>query len=339
MRVITFGEIMLRLAPVGYYRFFQDNKLEATFGGGEANVSVSLSNYGVESAFVTKLPKHEIGQAAINDLRSHGVDTSEIVRGGERVGIYYLEKGASQRASNVIYDRAHSAIAEAKREDFNWEEIFKGADWFHFTGITPALSVSAAEITLDAVKAAQKLGVKVSCDLNYRKKLWTTEEARVTMTKLAPYVNVLVANEEDAEKVFGIHSDATDVSSGSLNHDGYVDVAKQLSEKFGFEVVTITLRESITANDNNWSGLLFKNGKAYFSKTYELRIVDRVGGGDSFGGGLIYALINNFEPQHAIDFAVAASTLKHSIEGDYNRVSLEEVNNLMKGDGSGRVQR
>lgn len=339
MKVITFGEIMLRLAPEGYYRFFQDNKLEATFGGGEANVAVSLANYGVDAAFVTKLPNHAIGQSAINELRALGVDTTKIVRGGERVGIYYLEKGASQRASNVIYDRAHSSIAEATKSDFNWQEIFDGATWFHFTGITPALSKSAAEITLEACKAAQKLGVTVSCDLNYRKKLWTTAEAKETMTALAPYIDVLVANEEDAEKVYGIHSDETDVTSGELNHEGYVDVAKQLVEKFGFKVVNITLRESLSASDNNWSALHYRDGQAYFSKTYALRIVDRVGGGDSFGGGIIYAMLNNYEPQDAIEFAVAASALKHSIEGDFNRVTLEEVKNLAQGDGSGRVSR
>ncbi len=339
MKVITFGEIMLRLAPFGYYRFFQDNKLEATFGGGEANVAVSLSNYGVDAAFVTKLPKHAIGQAAVNDLRGLGVDTSKIVRGGDRVGIYYLEKGASQRASNVIYDRAHSAIAEASATDFNWAEIFDGATWFHFTGITPALSKTAAAITLDAVKAAKDLGVTVSCDLNYRKKLWTTEEAKETMTTLAPYIDVLIANEEDAEKVYGIHSDATDVTTGTLNHDGYVDVAKQLVDKFGFKVVNITLRESISASDNKWSALHYRDGQAYFSKVYDLRIVDRVGGGDSFGGGLIYAMLHDYKPQDAIEFAVAASALKHSIEGDYNRVSVEEVQSLAGGDGSGRVQR
>lgn len=339
MKVITFGEIMLRLAPEGYYRFFQDNKLEATFGGGEANVAVSLANYGVDAAFVTKLPDHAIGQGAINDLRALGVDTTKIVRGGDRVGIYYLEKGASQRASNVIYDRAHSSIAEATPADFNWEEIFDGATWFHFTGITPALSKSAAEITLEACKAAQKLGVTVSCDLNYRKKLWTQQEAQETMIALAPYIDVLVANEEDAEKVYGIQSAATDVTSGELDYDGYVDVAKQLVEKFGFKVVNITLRESLSASDNNWSALHYRDGEAYFSKKYALRIVDRVGGGDSFGGGIIYAMLNDFAPQDAIEFAVAASTLKHSIEGDFNRVSLEEVLTLAQGDGSGRVQR
>lgn len=339
MKVVTFGEIMLRLAPEGYYRFFQSNKFEATYGGGEANVAVSLSNYGVDAAFVSKLPQHAIGQGAVNDLRSLGVDTSKITRGGERVGIYYLEKGASQRASNVIYDRAYSAIALAQKEDFNWPEILEGASWFHFTGITPALGKNVAEITLEAVKTARELGVTVSCDLNYRKKLWTTQEAQETMIKLAPYIDVLIANEEDAEKVYGIHSDATDVTSGTLNHDGYVDVARQLVEKFGFKVVNITLRESISASDNNWSALHYRDNQAYFSKTYALRIVDRVGGGDSFGGGIIYAMLNNYEPQEAIEFAVAASALKHSIEGDFNRVTLDEVKNLAKGDGSGRVQR
>ncbi|HZJ86759.1 MAG TPA: sugar kinase [Erysipelothrix sp.] len=339
MKIVTFGEIMLRLAPNGYYRFFQDNQLEATFGGGEANVAVSLSNYGMDAAFVTKLPTHDIGQGAINDLRGLGVDTSKIVRGGERVGIYYLEKGASQRASNVIYDRAYSALALAKREDFNWEEIFEDVTWFHFTGITPALGENVAEITLDAVKKAQKMGVKVSCDLNYRKKLWSEEKAKETMISLAPYIDLLIANEEDSEKVFGITSSGTDVDGGELNHDGYLEVARKLTDTFGFETVAITLRESITANDNKWSALLFENGQGYFSTVYDLHIVDRVGGGDSFGGGLIYAKLNGYKPQHAIEFAVAASALKHSIEGDYNRVSLDEVNNLVQGDGTGRVQR
>lgn len=339
MRVITFGEIMLRLAPKGYYRFFQNNEFEASFGGGEANVAVALAQYGVDAAFVSKLPDNAIGQAAINDIRALGVDTTKIVRGGARVGIYYLEKGASQRASQVIYDRAHSAIAESKSEDFDWSKIFQGADWFHFTGITPALGKNVAEITIEAAKKAREMGLIVSCDLNYRKLLWTTEEARKTMTEIAPYIDILIANEEDAEKVYGIHSEASDVSTGQLNHEGYVDVARQLSEKFGFKKVAITLRESISANDNKWSAMLYSEGQAYFSKTYDIHIVDRVGGGDSFGAALIYALLHDYDAQKAIEFAVAASCLKHSIEGDYNRVSLKEVETLMKGDGSGRVQR
>lgn len=339
MKVVTFGEIMLRLAPEGYDRFFQNDRMQATFGGGEANVAVSLANYGMESVYVTKLPSHAIGQAAVNSLRYFGVDTSEIVRGGERVGIYYLEKGASQRGSVCIYDRAHSAIAEAASEEFDWEKILDGADWFHFTGITPALGKNVADICLKACEAAKAKGVKISCDLNYRGKLWTREEAGKTMTKLCKYVDVCISNEEDAKDVFGIEAEDTDIYSGKLNHEGYKSVAKQLADKFGFEKVAITLRSSISANDNDWAGMLF-DGKNYcFSKSYHLHIVDRVGGGDSFGGGLIYALLSGKTTQEVIDFAVAASALKHSIEGDFNRVSVSEIEKLAKGDGSGRVQR
>lgn len=339
MKVVTFGEIMLRLAPHGYYRFTQAHDYEATFGGGEANVAVSLANYGDEARFVTKLPTHEIGDSAVNDLRANGVDTDFITRGGERVGIYFLEKGASQRASNVIYDRAHSSIATAKPEDFDWDAIFTDADWFHFTGITPALGDNVAAICEEACRVAKAKGVRISCDLNYRKKLWSTKEASETMTKLAKYIDVLIANEEDSEKVFGIKSHATDVTAGSLNREGYIDVAKQLKEKFNFEYVAITLRESITANDNRWGAMVYVDQKPYFSKQYDIHIVDRVGGGDSFAGGLIYALMHDYEPQEAVDFAVAASCLKHSIEGDYNRVSVAEVTALAAGDGTGRVQR
>lgn len=339
MRVVTFGEIMLRLAPNGYYRFFQNDQMQATFGGGEANVAVSLANYGIESVYVTKLPSHAIGQAAVDSLRYFGVDTSKIVRGGERVGIYYLEKGASQRGSVCIYDRAHSAIAEASAEEFDWEKIFDGADWFHFTGITPALGKNVADICLKACEAAKAKGIKISCDLNYRGKLWTREEAGEMMTKLCKYVDVCISNEEDAKDVFGIEAEDTDIYSGKLNHEGYKSVAKQLADKFGFEKVAITLRSSISANDNDWAGMLFDGENYCFSKSYHLHIVDRVGGGDSFGGGLIYALLNGKSTQEAIDFAVAASALKHSIEGDFNRVSVSEIEKLAKGDGSGRVQR
>ena len=339
MKVITFGEIMLRLAPHGYYRFTQANDFEATFGGGEANVAVSLANFGLDAAFITKLPAHDIGQCAVNDLRKYGVDTSMITRGGDRVGIYYLEKGASQRASQVIYDRAHSAIAEAKPEDFNWSKIFEGVDWFHFTGITPALSDDVAKITLEACQAAKEEGVMISCDLNFRKKLWTSEKAGQVMGELMQYVDVCIANEEDAEKVFGIKENNTDITSGQLNHEGYIDVAKQLIHRFGCKAVAITLRESISASDNNWAAMLYTDDKAYFSKKYPVHIVDRVGGGDSFGAGLIYSMLMKKEPQDAIEFAVAASCLKHSIEGDYNRVSVKEVETLANGDGSGRVQR
>lgn len=338
-KVMTFGEIMLRLNPEGYLRFVQADKYEATFGGGEANVAVSLANYGMDASFVTKLPSHEIGQCAINELRRYGVDTSKIVRGGPRVGIYYAEKGASQRPSKVIYDRAASSIALAQPSDFNWDEIFEGADWFHFTGITPALGGNLPEICLEACKAAHERGITVSCDLNYRKKLWTREQARECMSKLVPYVDVCISNEEDAKDVFGIEAENTDIDSGKLNHEGYISVARQLSERFGCKYVAITLRSSISANDNDWAGMLYTDGKAHFSKQYHMHIVDRVGGGDSFGGGLIYSLLSGYDPQKAIDFAVAASCLKHTIEHDFNLCSVAEVESLAGGNASGRVQR
>lgn len=338
-RVVTFGELMIRLAPENYLRFVQSEKYEATFGGAEANVAVSLANYGVDAAFVTKLPTHEIGQAAVNSLRKFGVDTSKIVRGGERVGIYYCEKGASQRPSKVIYDRAYSAIAMAKREDFDWDKIFEGVEWFHFTGITPALSDETAAITLEACKKAREKGITASCDLNFRKKLWSKEKAGKVMGELCKYIDYCIANEEDAKDVFGIEADNSDIYGGKLDRNGYISVAKKLTERFSFKGVAITLRESKSANDNDWSGMLYTNGQAYFSKKYSMHIVDRVGGGDSFGGGLIYALLNGYKPQNTIEFAVAASCLKHSIEGDYNMVSVSEVQNLAGGDASGRVQR
>ncbi len=338
-RIVTFGEIMLRLAPEGYLRFFQNDTMQATFGGGEANVAVSLANYGMDASFVTKLPSHAIGQGAVNSLRALGVDTKDIVRGGERVGIYYLEKGASQRGSVCIYDRAYSAIQLAKREDFDWDKIFDGADWFHFTGITPALGENLVEICLDACKAAKAKGVKISCDLNYRGKLWTRAQAREAMTKLCKYVDVCISNEEDAKDVFGIEAENTDIYGGKLDKEGYKSVAKQLMDTFGFEKVAITLRSSISANDNDWAGMLYDGENYCFSKEYHLHIVDRVGGGDSFGGGLIYALLNGKTTQEAVEFAVAASALKHSIEGDYNRVTVSEVEKLAGGDASGRVQR
>ena len=338
-RIITFGEIMLRLAPEGYYRFVQVENYGATFGGGEANVAVSLANYGFDAAFVTKLPKHEIGQAGINSLRRYGVDTSLIARGGDRVGIYYLEKGASQRPSKVIYDRAGSSIATASKADFDWDKIFDGADWFHWTGITPALGDNVAEICLEACKAAKERGITVSCDLNYRKKLWTREKAGQVMGELCKYVDVCIANEEDAADVFGIHAANTDVTAGEVNHEGYKDVAKQLADRFGMSKVAITLRESISANDNNWSAMLYDGNDYYFSKKYKMHIVDRVGGGDSFGGGLIAATLSDYDSQATIEFTVAASCLKHSIEGDYNMVSMDEVLSLAGGNASGRVQR
>lgn len=338
-KVVTFGEIMLRLEPNGYYRFFQDDQLQATFGGGEANVAVSLSNFGLESTYVTKLPSHAIGQAAVNSLRYFGVDTSKIVRGGERVGIYFLEKGASQRGSVCIYDRKYSSIQQADVNDFDWDSIFKGADWFHFTGITPALGSNLVEICKKACIAAKERGVKISCDLNYRGKLWTRDEARAAMTELCKYVDVCISNEEDAKDVFGIEAENTDIYGGKLNKDGYKSVAKQLADKFGFSKVAITLRSSISANDNDWAAMLYDGEDYYFSKEYHLHIVDRVGGGDSFGAGLIYALLSGKSSKDTIEFAVAASALKHTVEGDFNRVSVNEVEKLAGGDGSGRVQR
>ena len=340
-KVITFGELMLRLQPYNYERFVQCDHVEFTFGGGEANVAVSLANYGVDVAYVTKLPTHSIGQAAVNSLRRFGVDTTKIVRGGNRVGIYYNEKGASQRGSVCIYDRAHSAIQESQPSDFDWDAIFEGAEWFHFTGITPALGANLVETCKQACIAAKARGIKISCDLNYRGKLWTRAEAREAMTELCQYVDVCISNEEDAKDVFGIEAEATDIYAGSLNHEGYKSVAKQLADKFGFEMVAITLRESHSAFDNGWSAMLYNVAKDEycFSKKYDLHIIDRVGGGDSFGGGLIYSLLSGKDTQAAVEFAVAASALKHSIEGDYNMVTVAEVEKLAGGDGSGRIQR
>lgn len=338
-RVITFGEIMLRLSPQGYNRFLQTNRYEATFGGGEANMAVSLSNYGIDTAFVTKLPKNDIGQAAVNELRRYGVNTSAILRGGKRMGLYYLEKGASQRPSKVIYDRAGSSFAEAKNTEYKWEKIFQGASWFHFTGITPALSDKTADICLEACRVAKELGLIVSCDLNYRKNLWTKEKAGRVMTGLMPYVDVCISNEEDAADVFGMKAEKSSVTAGALHYDGYKLVAEQLVSVFGFKQVAITLRTSLSASDNKWAAMLYSGGEHYLSTTYPIHIVDRVGGGDSFGAGLIYGNLMGFTPQKSLNFAVAASCLKQTVEGDFNMVSVDEVLHLMDGDGSGRVQR
>lgn len=338
-KIVTFGEIMLRLSPPGFQRFVQAKGFDAFYGGGEANVAFSLAQYGLETSYVTKLPKNPLGQAAANELRRYGVNTDSIIWDKERLGIYFCEKGAAMRPSVVVYDRAESSIAKAKKGDFDWKEIFKDAQWFHFTGITPALGPNVAEVCLEACQAAKKIGVKVSCDLNFRKNLWTSAEAKETMTKLMPYVDILVANEEDAEKVFGIKAENTNVETGSLDVEGYKAVADKLASSFGFEMVAITLRESISASDNGWSGILYDGTQFYQGPNYMIRIVDRVGGGDSFCAGLIYSLISGYEPQEAINFAVAASALKHTIEGDFNVVDVEEVRKLMKGDASGRVQR
>ncbi len=339
MKVVTFGELMVRLEPAGYYRFVQVDTMTFTFGGAEANVAVSLANYGMDSVYVTKLPKHEIGQSAVNNLRRYGVRTDYIVRGGDRIGIYYNERGASQRGSKCIYDRAHSAIADAVPEDFDWKSILSGAAWFHITGVTPALGGNLPDICLEACKTAKELGATVSCDLNYRSKLWTKAQAREIMTKICQYVDVCIANEEDAKDVFGIEAKDNDAVGGHLNKEGYFSVAKQLEENIGFKKVAITLRTSINANQNKWAGLFYDGNDFFFSKEYDMMIVDRLGGGDSFSAGLIYSILNGKDSQASLDFAVAASCLKHSIEGDFNMVSVDEVEKLVAGNATGRIQR
>lgn len=338
-RIVCFGEIMMRLNPEGYLRFLQADHFLASYAGGEANVSVSLANYGQSVAFVSKVPNHEIGQSAINALRKYGVDTSHIKRGGDRLGIYFVEKGASQRASKVIYDRKHSSLSQASIDEFDWNEIFRDCDWFHFTGITPALSDNLVTLCEKACRIAKEKNITVSCDLNYRKNLWSCEKAKSVMSGLMKYVDVCIANEEDAQDVFGISAKYSDISNGRLDKDGYRYVAKTLRDRFGIDKVAITLRSSISASDNNWSAMLYDGTEYHFANEYAVHIVDRVGGGDSFGAGLIYALLNGYGAKDAVQFAVAASCLKHSIEHDYNLVSIQEVENLAKGNASGRVQR
>lgn len=339
MKVVTFGELMLRLEPPGYLRFVQTENLSATFGGAEANVAISLANFGVDSCYVTKLPSHEIGQAAVNSLRKFGVNTQYIVRGGPRVGIYYNERGASQRGSKCIYDRAGSSIQLSKPEDFDWKQIMQGASWFHITGITPALGPNLVQSCIEAAEEAHKAGATVSMDLNYRAKLWSREEANKAMTELCKYVDICVANEDDAADVFGIKAENTDTTKGELSTEGYKSVARQLMEKFAFKKVAITLRTSINANRNDWQALLYDGKDFFFSTKYEIWIVDRVGGGDSFTAGLIYSLLSGKSNQEAVEFAVAASCLKHTIEGDFNMVSVAEVEKLASGNASGRIQR
>ncbi len=342
-KIITFGEIMLRLKSPGYERFFQSPALEATFGGGEANVAVSLANYGLDAAFVTVMPKNDIAEACIRELRGFGVDTTKIVRKDGRLGIYYLETGAVQRPSKVIYDRAGSTIAEAKAGDIDWKKVFEGATWFHLTGITPAISQGAADLSLEAVKAAKELGVHVSCDLNYRKNLWKYgKRADEVMTELVKYVDTVIANEEDFQKALGLSAESSSAAEeGQIDVELYKKIASSAMAKYpNIKRVAITLRESKSANHNDWSACLY-NGKDFFlSRKYSITdIVDRVGGGDSFGGGLIYGLNTYSDEKTALEFAVAASCLKHTIPGDYNRVSAAEVESLMKGSGTGRVQR
>ena len=338
-KIVTMGEIMLRLSPSGNDRFIQAESFRVIPGGGEANVAISCANYGHDSYFVTKLPKHEIGQIAVNAMRRYGVNTEFIARGGDRVGLYYAETGASMRPSKVIYDRAHSAIAEAKPEDFDFDAIFEGADWFHWSGITPAISDASAECLRQACICAKKHGVKISVDLNFRKKLWTSEKAISIMRPLMQYVDVCIGNEEDAELCLGFKPDA-DVEGGDTNAAGYEGIFKQMKEQFGFEYVVSTLRESFSATHNGWKALIYDGKEFYQSKRYDINpIIDRIGGGDSFSGGLIHGLLTKKTQGEALEFAVAASALKHTINGDFNLVSVEEVEALAGGAANGRVQR
>lgn len=338
-KIITLGEIMLRLSPVGNDRFIQSETLRVIPGGGEANVAVSVANYGHEAYFVSKLPKHEIGQMAVNALRRYGVDTSFVARGGDRVGLYYAETGASMRPSKVVYDRAHSAIAEAKPEDFDFDAIMEGAQWFHWSGITPAISENAAELTRLACEAAKRHCVTVSVDLNFRKKLWTSEKAISVMRPLMKYVDVCIGNEEDAQLCLGFKPDA-DVEGGQTDASGYHKIFKQMKKEFGFKYVVSTLRESFSATHNGWKALIYNGEEFYESRRYDIMpIIDRVGGGDSFSGGLIHGLLTKPTQGEALEFAVAASALKHTINGDFNLVTVDEVEALAAGNANGRVQR
>lgn len=341
-KAVTFGEIMLRLATPGHLRFGQTSVYESTFGGGEANVAVSLANYGIDAEFVTRLPENDIADACLRELRGLGVDTGNCIRGGDRMGIYFLETGAVARASKVVYDRAHSAVSEIEPGMIDWKEVLSGADWFHWTGITPAISQGAADVCLEALEAASELGVTVSCDLNFRKKLWKYgKTAGEVMEKLVPYCDVIIGNEEDAEKVFGIKPDDFNAEDGVIENSRFESVARKLMDRFPkAKKVVITLRGSVNADHNTWSGVLFDGKKLFSSRTYDITdIVDRVGGGDSFGGGLIYGLLTYGDDQKALGFATAASCLKHTVSGDYNRVTVAEVEGLMNGNGSGRVSR
>ncbi len=339
MKIITFGEIMLRLNPPEYRRIQQAESFEVHYGGSEANVAAFLAQVGFDAYFVTKVPDNALGEACIWHLRKFGVKTDWVVLGGERLGIYFLEVGASQRPSKVVYDRAHSAISQAHEDDFPWKVIFEGARWFHFSGITPALGGNLPKIVGKALKIAKEKGLIVSCDLNYRAKLWSAEEAQKVMIPFMKYVDVLIANEEDIVKVLGMKVEGLDLKTGEINREGYVAVAEEMARRFGFKVIGITLRESLSASVNMWSALVYEQGQAYFSKRYKVHIVDRVGAGDSFAGGLIYACLKDLSPQEKVEFAVAASCLKHTIPGDFAVLNEEEVAKLAGGVTSGRVER
>lgn len=338
-KIVGFGDFLVRLSPPGYLRFLQANQFDINYTGAEANVLVSLALMGEKTEFVTRVPNNDIGKTAIRSLGKYGVGTSNVVYGGERLGVFYLEKGASQRPSKIVYDRKYTSIATAKIEDFDWEKIFSDASWFHITGITPALSGTMPEVCIDACRRAREMGLTVSCDLNYRKNMWTTIEAKMTMERILPCVDVLIANEEDADKVLNIRAKDTDVVAGKLNREGYADVAQQIITKYGVKAVAVSLRRSISASDNEWGAMLFTEKMPHFSRTYPIHIVDRVGGGDSFAAGLIYGMSHGFDAQKTVEFAAAASCLKQTIEMDFNLSSVEEIMRLMDGDGSGRVQR
>ena len=338
-KVVGFGDFLVRLNPEGYKRFLQADRFEVFYTGAEANVLCSLSVMGVETDFMTRLPDNAIGRCALASLKKLGVGTSHVAWGGDRIGIFYVEKGASQRPSAIVYDRMHSSICTSAWTDFDFDAAFEGAGFFHCTGITPALGGELPIIVEKAMERAKALGLTVSCDLNYRKNLWTTEQAKATMERLLPMVDILIANEEDCDKVLGIRAAETDVIQGKLSRAGYVDVARQLTERYGVGSVAVTLRRSISASDNEWSAMLYTGGEAYFSRTYAIHIVDRVGGGDSFAAGLLYGIGHEYSFQEAVEFAAAASCLKHSIELDVNLSTAEEVRRLMAGDGSGRVLR
>lgn len=341
MKVVSFGEVLLRLSAPGYNKLFQKDSLDATFCGGEANVAVSLANFGIDSEYVTKLPKNDVGTASARALKYFGVNTDKIVYGDGRMGIYYLERGASQRPSKVIYDRAYSAIALADKNDFDWDKIFDGANWFHWTGINPALGDNVAEICKEACRIAKENGITVSCDLNYRKNLWSSEKAQCVMDELMQYVDICIANEEDADKVLGIKADDTDVENGELSIEGYKRVASEICSRYGCKKVAVTLRKSYSASRNGWSAIIYDSASenCVHSTEYDIQIVDRVGGGDSFTAGIIYGIISEKSDKETVEFAVAASCLKQTMEGDFNRATVADVENLLVSGGNGRVQR
>ena len=338
-KIVGFGDFLLRLSPSGYLRFLQADHFDINYTGAEANVLVSLALMGEQTEFVTRVPDNDIGRTAIRSLGRYGVGTSGVAYGGERLGVFYLEKGASQRPSKIVYDRKYTSIATARTSDFDWDAILDGASWFHITGITPALSDTMPEVCIDACRRAHDAGLTISCDLNYRKNMWTPAQAKATMERILPWVDVLIANEEDADKVLGIRAADTDVIAGKLSREGYADVARQIVAKYGVKAVAVSLRKSISASDNEWGAMLFSDGQPYYSRTYAIHIVDRVGGGDSFAAGLIYGMLHGFDAQKTVEYAAAASCLKQTIEMDFNLSSVEEVTRLMEGDGSGRVQR